>query len=329
MLPVLVGCAGAAYLLGAGEAFTKQLRWMRRMSGQGPIFWAFARINRLTVRVSRKLYGDKLDVLPKAPSALGTTARGATRAVLKWIPQPTSQFSTETFEVELRHALKTAADGTPLAEAEWVTLTSELTLDELELKPLTADIAYEARVRAVNSKGASEWRTVEFATKQAPVKSEDGQRAGGYGPGYTWQQNLKDDALHVTIGPLPAGTKAKTLEVTVMPTHITAKRLGAELLSGDFFGNVSSEDVEWELKDVPGGDGTRELHVTLTKTGKTAGTGPFWPQLLKGHPEVDVSGLKRVEKDLNELMAELQTSTGMHAMDGMEYAKSVREGMGS
>ena len=41
-----------------------------------------------------------------------------------------------------------------------------------------------------------------------------------------------------------------------------------------------------------------------------------------------MSGLKRKEKDINELLADLQKTTGMHAMDGIEYAKSVREGMG-
>ena len=43
-----------------------------------------------------------------------------------------------------------------------------------------------------------------------------------------------------------------------------------------------------------------------------------WPQL---------STVKRVEKDMEELLAELQQSTGMHAMDGMEYGKHMREGL--
>ena len=91
---------------------------------------------------------------------------------------------------------------------------------------------------------------------------------------------------------------------------------------------MSAQDVEWELRDIPEAKGPRELHIGLTKIGKSASSGPLWPQLLKGHPEIDVSMVKRVEKDLNELLADLQKTTGMHAMDGMEYAKSVREGMG-
>ena len=36
-------------------------------------------------------------------------------------------------------------------------------------------------------------------------------------------QSLKTDGLHVIIGPLPAGTKAKQLEVTVMPPLVTVR----------------------------------------------------------------------------------------------------------
>merc|ERR1719482_1499031 len=102
----------------------------------------------------------------------------------------------------------------------------------------------------------------------------------------------------------------------MMPTHMRVKLDGQLLLAGELFGTVDAEEVEWEL------------NLQLSKTGKSAGTGPLWPQLCKEHPEVDVSGLKRKEKDINELLADLQKTTGMHAMDGIEYAKSVREGMG-
>ena len=73
------------------------------------------------------------------------------------------------------------------------------------------------------------------------------------------------------------------------------------LLSGELFGNVDSEDIEWELVDATDGSKTRELLLNLNKFGKTTGSGPLWPQLIKGHPEVDVTMLKRVEKDIEEL----------------------------
>ena len=337
MVPVML-CIGATCYFLLAEDVAKQLRWMKRMSGRGPIFWALARIERLTVKVARNVYGAKMDSLPATPTALGTTARGATRAALKWHPQHTSQFSTEKYEVQMRHRIempRIAEEGKDEQEAadslgEWIVLSDELTVDELELKPLTPNVDYEVRVRAVNSKGASEWRTLEFSTKQAPTKSDDGEWAGGIGPGYTWMQSLKTDGLHVIIGPLPAGTKAKQLEVTVMPTHFAVNGNfalnGNIVVSGEFFGQVYPEDFEWELKDIKGGAG-REMHILFTKFGKTAGDGALWSQLIKGHPEVDTSGLKRVEKDIEELMAELQNKTGTHAMDGMEYARNMREKM--
>merc|ERR1711907_629108 len=101
-------------------------------------------------------------------------------------------------------------------------------------------------------------------------------------------------------------------------TKISAKMTGeAEpLLSGDLFGTVSSEEAEWEIKDIPKAslgegvpNGSRELLIVLTKTGKSAGQGPLWPHLIRSDPEVDLAGVKRVEKDINELLADLQKST--------------------
>ena len=143
---------------------------------------------------------------------------------------------TDPISAPSRHALR------------WVSLVDDLQVHELELKPLTADIEYEVRVRAVNSKGASEWRDLRFRTKQDPTKSDDGERAGGYGPAgadgrsYTWLQSLKDDSVCVTLGPLPAGTRAKQIAVGVMPTHLTVRLDGADALVGDFFGSVSAEE---------------------------------------------------------------------------------------
>ena len=70
----------------------------------------------------------------------------------------------------------------------------------------------------------------------------------------------------------------------------------------------------------------RDAH-SVHKVWQDGGGWPLWSQLIKGHPEVDTSGLKRVEKDIEELMAELQNKTGTHAMDGMEYARNMREKM--
>ena len=316
MLPFFLLVGGTIYALGGAEDITKQARWMKRMSGRGPIFWALAWAHRMSVRVGRKMYGTKLDVLPLAPKALGTETRGAVRAKLKWLPTPSSSYSTELYEVHIRpRALANGDDE----HKGWVKLADDLSEVELLLKPLQPGTEYDVRVRAVNTKGASEWRECAFTTKDQPVLSADGERAGGAGPGYTWAQHLKDESLLVTLGGLPSSTRGKQLEVKVLPGSLEVRREGSVLLSGELFGGVRHEEVEWELTDASGKSGGRELSISLIKSGKPGG--PFWPHLLKGHPEIDVSTLKRKEKDIDELMAELNTSEALQGMGRVQELK--------
>ena len=80
-------------------------------------------------------------------------------------------------------------------------------------------------MRAVNSKGESEWVVVAFRTKQAHVGG------GGSGPGYTWTQHTKDDTLAVTV-PVPEGTRGKQVGVHVMPTTLQVSLLGEVAVEG-------------------------------------------------------------------------------------------------
>ena len=192
VVPFLGIIAALGYAAGLGEETSKQLRWMRRMSGRGPIFWAIDAGHRLLVRAGRRFYGDRLDQPPKPPLALGTASRGAERAKIKWIPQPTSSFSREKYEVQVRATALAEADSAKedadASERGWVSLSDNLEMEELVLAPLHPSTRYEARVRAVNSKGASEWRSVGFTTKQKPALIDDGTRALARGDGYTWAQ---------------------------------------------------------------------------------------------------------------------------------------------
>lgn len=320
--PFLLLVGSIVWALGGGEDILKQLRWMKNMSKRGPIFWFASWAERKSVVLMRRFYGSKLDVLPLAPKALGTETRGALKAKIKWIPQLSSTYSTEKYEVAIRPTAKGAEPKPADDESGWVKLGDELEGDELLLKPLHDDTQYDVRVRAVNTKGHSEWRSCSFATKQKPVASEDGERSGGSGPGYTWSQHLKDESVVVIVGPLPPSTRAKQLDVKLTPTAVSVKLDGASLLSGELFASVQPDEIEWELKDAPSGGGSsggRELHLTLLKGGKPGG--PFWPQLVKGHPEVDVSSLKRKEKDLDELMAELNQAEAMKGMGRLEELK--------
>ena len=69
------------------------------------------------------------------------------------------------------------------------------------------------------------------------------------------------------------------------------------------------------------------LHLTLLKhVGTKAGEkeAPLWPSLIKGHPEADMSQVKRAEKSLEDIMAELHEADP----DGMNKVRSMKEGMG-
>ena len=247
ILPFFAVIFGVLYALGAGEEFLKQLRWMKRMSGRGPIFWALAYLEKLSVQWMRRFYGESMDVLPKAVKAVGTEMRGAEKAKIKWIPTPTSIYSTELYEVEIRATPPGSGppsdDAADASAAGFVSLSQGLAEDNLLLKPLKAGFTYEARVRATNSKGPSDWKVCRFTTKLLPIRSEDGERAGGSGDGYTWLQHLKDESLVVTVGPLPASTRSKQLEIKVTPTAIAVRLDGKDALCGELFGSIQPDEV--------------------------------------------------------------------------------------
>ena len=109
-----------------------------------------------------------------------------------------------------------------------------------------------------------------------------------------------------------------------MPTTITVRLLGDVLLEGTFFAPVKSDgDFEWEMATVDGG---KAMVISLNKYEKDK---PFWTYLLQGHPEVDVRGMKRDPKELEELLAEsnLGNMMGQMGPGGMPPIDKVMEGL--
>jgi len=280
-------------------------------------------VHRAWVRLMRRIYGDQMDSMPLTPTAIGLTTRTSKSIVIKWHAAPRSSYSTEHYEAELRltdpailEIVKESEKGEELAD--WIPLTKGETLTETQLPaaPLQPDTSYEARVRAVNSKGASEWATVSFHTKQ------EAKEGGGSGPGYYWKQGIKEENVTILI-PVPPDTRAKQLEVAIQPTRLRIALLGKPLIEGKLFDTVKSDDVEWELGDV---SGKKTLSVVLLKAEKEK---PFWPNVVVGHPEVDVKPLKRKQKDLDELLAEnpemmkMMNGGGLPPMEDMLAKKGL------
>jgi len=317
MEPVWLVVASLVYQFGVGEDVRKQLRWMSKMSMRGPIpgFVRFCR--RQYVRAKRKYHGDALDVLPLAPTAVGPTARMTKGASLKWLVKPHSDYSMEAYEVQVRPAPSAGAGGGD--EPEWTTAAEAVAETKYALGDLEPDTEYAVRVRAHNSKGRSEWCTASFRTKQQPVDQ------GGTGPGYTWNQSGKKAQDVVLVVPLPAGTRAKQLSVTVKPAALTIALQPASggakeaLVAGELYAAVKHDDIEWEIGDAAGGGDGKELKLTMQKL---AAAHAFWPCVVKGHPEIDMSSLKKEQMSTEELMEELQSmglSPGMGGpgMNGM------------
>ena len=315
-LPFFAAIGTGLYYSGFTEDFLKQLRWMRRMSERGPVFKLARFVRRQYVRAKRRCYGNTLDVLPLPPMVVGTSVRTTNAAMLKWLVKPHSEFSMERYEVQLRLAAA--------AETKWEQLAAELEEPKHAAGPLTPDTDYEVRVRTHNSKGQSGWCCASFRTKQEPVEG------GGTGPGYTWTQGGKKNDEVTVFVTLPPGTRARQLDVTVKPANLSITLLKADgqketLVSGELFAPVKADDIEWELFEAKAGE--KALKLLLLKQSVQ---GPFWASLVRGHPEVETSGMKKEPMSTEQMMeqlGELGIGAGGNGMAGMQQA--LMNGMGS
>mmetsp|Transcript_23846 Transcript_23846/g.39426 ORF Transcript_23846/g.39426 Transcript_23846/m.39426 type:complete len:360 (+) Transcript_23846:51-1130(+) len=280
MLVLVAACVALGWAFGMQTDFAKQIRWMRRMSAQGPIVWGYRRAKRLVIYVARKLYGNKLDVEPLQPVRVFASTIMCTAAVLKWKPQMTSSFSEETYELQLAIIPEEVADGEELAP-DWMLYGDTLTSAQLSVGELTSDTNYIVRVRAGNAKGRSGWAVNHFRTKQVPV---DG---GGCGPNYKWTQASSGKGELTLKVPLPPGTRARQISVKVKRAHIEILLDGHALIVGALFGSVQADETEWEVSE------QKELQVTLFKDKEGSLPIDFWPCVVLGHPEIEVSGLKK------------------------------------
>ena len=256
--------------LGFTSDVAKQLRWAKKMSCRGPIVWGWDWSVRAEERLRRRLYGDSLDVLPDAPTAVGASTRTTTAVVVRWKVRPVPRYSRQTYDAEMAAvgpAGSAKLDWSPCVPADVDAMNSELRLSIGELSP---GAEYGVRVRATNARGSSAWREGRFTTKQAPVEG------GGTGPGYTWKQTRDEVSLTVPVG---AGARAKTttveckagkLRVVAAPAEAADAPGGggsggwAPIIDGALFGDTDPEGLEWEMS---GSGSGRILSLTLAKRG--------------------------------------------------------------
>lgn len=109
-------------------------------------------------------------------------------------------------------------------------------------------------------------------------------------PPYTFKQTLQD--LTVSID-LPAGTRAKQLNVTInkREVHAVHNPSGKELISGKLFNDVNVDESTWSVVD------GKELAITFEKINQQE----WWPHVVTTDPKIDVTKIEPENSKLSDL----------------------------
>ena len=262
----------------------KKLRKYWKLSQQGPFYRLGAFISKkifqLFVTITRPVLGNKFIPDPKQLSARFTSIKTQSdRIILNWsVTGPQSSWSIDEHELQVS-VTSPHAGKEPSEIQEWETLQKSQSLT-YDYKSLTPGTTYIFRVRIINQKGASDWTSGEFGTRQLPVEN------GGRGPGYTWKQTTKEVQALVYCR---SDARAKDLAVECKANHLRIEDRGktppAVLLDGALSATVKAGDVAWTLSD--DGGGGRRVIVTVEKQQHTKERKEHWLCLIQGHPFVD------------------------------------------
>lgn len=160
----------------------------------------------------------------------------------------------------------------------------------------------------------------EPSTLQSPVEElededEDKKDKGlkpndarGYDHGhYSWGQTLQEVSVSV---PVPAGTKAKMLEVVITKTRLkVALKGGASILEGELTEPVKTDDCMWNME---GG----VVELTLAKQDGMH----WWNAVVKGEPLIDVHKVEPENSKLGDLDAETRQTVEKMMFDQRQKA---------
>lgn len=114
---------------------------------------------------------------------------------------------------------------------------------------------------------------------------------GGTTDKYVWTQTLSEVTVNV---PLPAGTKAKMLNVDIQNKKLKVAIKGGEtMVDGEFHKRVITDDSIWTIED-----GT--LVITLTKDNKME----WWKCVCEGDPEINTQKVQPENSKLGDLDGE-------------------------
>lgn len=148
----------------------------------------------------------------------------------------------------------------------------------------------------------------ELEEKEEESKGLKPNAARGYDHAtYKWGQDLHELTVHV---PVPAGTKAKMMDISITKTKLKVGLKGQPaILDGELFEPVKVDDCIWNME---GG----EVDITLQK-----GEGMhWWKCVLKGEPEIDVQKVEPENSKLNDLDAETRQTVEKMMFDQRQKA---------
>lgn len=132
-------------------------------------------------------------------------------------------------------------------------------------------------------------------------KKEKPKGNGGKTDKYVWTQTLEE--LHMYI-PVPAGTRAKDLNVTLDTTkcHVGLKGQ-ASIINGEFTEKIKADDSIWTVEDDDGGQ--KVVHLACQKW---SGQWHWWDSAIKGDPKIDTQKIEPESSNLSDLDGETRAT---------------------
>lgn len=112
-------------------------------------------------------------------------------------------------------------------------------------------------------------------------------------PPYTFKQTLQD--VTVTV-PIPAGTRAKQLDVSLKKRAVSAKLKGSDdfLIKGELFNDIDLDESTWSVVD------NAELVLSLEKINNQE----WWPHVVTSDPKIDITKIQPENSKLSDLDGE-------------------------
>jgi len=196
-------------------------------------------------------------------------------------------------------------------EDEVLELNSDGTFDASAPKP-PAPPAVPALDKASADELSNAPLTEEEEERKKKEEEEDKEPPppgnGGRTDRYVWTQQLAELTVNV---PVPAGTKAKMLNVDISNRHlrVSIKGQAAPIVDGELHKRVIVDDSMWTLED-------NEVVISLQKENKME----WWKCVLVGDPEINTQKVQPENSKLSDLDGETRQTVEKMMFDQKQKA---------